>query len=51
MKNASYDTDLTDQQWHSLDPLIPQPKKIGRPRTCLRRVLNVIFYVVKTSCH
>lgn len=51
MKNASYDTDLTDQQWHFLEPLLPQPKKTGRPRTCLRRVLNAIFYVVKTGCH
>lgn len=50
MQNASYDSDLTDDQWSALQPLLPKPKKSGRPRTCLRRILNAIFYVVKTGC-
>lgn len=50
MKNASYDTNLTDEQWRSLEPLLPKAKTTGRPRTCLRRVINAILYVVKTGC-
>ena len=50
MKSASYDTDLSDEQWCVLAPLLPKAKKTGRPRTCLRRVLNAILYIVKTGC-
>lgn len=50
MKNASYDTDLTDAQWSQLESLLPKAKPTGRPRTCLRRVLNSLLYVAKTGC-
>ena len=33
MARKLYPTDLTDQQWHILKPLIPTPKAGGRPRT------------------
>ena len=46
-----YPTDLTDEQWGLLEPLLPPAKRGGRPRTvCLRRVLNTIFYLVKSGC-
>ena len=47
MPNASsnYPTDLNDAQWNLLQPLLPGPSPIGRPRTCdLRQILNAIFY-------
>ncbi|MEN9676533.1 MAG: hypothetical protein RIS76_2429 [Verrucomicrobiota bacterium] len=50
MKNAVYDTDLTDNQWRKLEPLLPKAKQTGRPRTCLRRVVNALLYVAKTGC-
>ena len=50
MKNAAYDTDLTDDQWRILEPLLPKPKNTGRPSACLRRVLNAILYAAKTGC-
>jgi len=50
MQIAQYDTDLTDAQWAILQPLLPSAHRRGRPRTCLRRVLNAIFYVVKSGC-
>jgi transposase len=46
MKNASYDTDLTDAQWALLQPMLPPPKKRGRPPTDRRRVVDAILYVV-----
>jgi putative transposase len=50
MRNASYDTDLSDEQWCVLEPLLPKARKTGRPRTCLRRIINAILYVLKTGC-
>lgn len=50
MKNAAYDTDLTDNQWRKLEPLLRKAKQTGRPRTCLRRVVNALLYVANTGC-
>jgi putative transposase len=47
MKNASFDTDLTDAQWEYLQPMLPERKKFGRPPTDRRRVINAILYVLK----
>jgi putative transposase len=49
-----YPTDVTEEQWELLMPLLPKPKwhpgGPGRPPYELRRVLNGIFYVTKTGC-
>jgi len=49
-----YPTDLTDEQWHLIQPLLPSPKwqlgGPGRPPCSLRRVVNGIVYVTKTGC-
>lgn len=42
--------ELTDQQWAVIEPLIPKPKKMGRPRADDRTTLNGILYVLKTGC-
>jgi transposase len=42
-----YETDLTDAEWALIEPLLPEPHLRGRPRTCLREVLNAIFYVLR----
>jgi transposase len=47
MKNASFDTDLTDAQWDHLKPMLAKPQKLGRPPTDRRVVLNAILYVLK----
>ena len=40
----AYATDLTDEQWAILGPLIPPAKPGGRPREVeMREVLNAIF--------
>lgn len=49
----AYSTDLTDEQWPIVEPLIPGPKnrRGGRPRSvCMREVLNTILYVNRTGC-
>jgi putative transposase len=46
-----YPTDLTDEQWAVIEPLIPAPKRGGRPRrVSMRLVLNTIFYLNKAGC-
>ena len=49
MKIAKYDTDLTDAQWNFLEPLLPKRAKRGRPPTDRRRVINAIFYIIKSG--
>ena len=51
MKRKPYPNDLTDDEWDLLKPLIPAPKRGGRPRTADKReVINAIIYVLKTGC-
>ena len=42
-----YETDVTDAEWAVIAPLLPPPRERGRPRTCLRAVVNAIFYVLR----
>ncbi len=45
-----YPSDLTDEQWEILRPLIPV-SPLGRPRTVdMREVLNTIFYQARSGC-
>ena len=47
----SYSSDLTDEQWEILEPLIPPALEGGRPRTVnMREVFNTILYQNRTGC-
>jgi putative transposase len=42
MIRPAYETDLTNDQWEILRPLIPEAKTGGRPRTLdMREVLSI----------
>ena len=46
-----YPSDVTDDEWARLEPLIPPAKPGGRPRqTNMREAVNAIFYVLRTGC-
>jgi putative transposase len=48
---VTYPTDLSDQQWALIEPLLPPAKTGGRPRTTdTRRVVDAILYLVKNGC-
>jgi putative transposase len=52
-KRQTYPSDLTDEQWQVIRPLLPKRKmgKPGRPRTVEQRdVLDAIFYILRSSC-
>ena len=43
-----YSTDLSDEEWEILKPLVPEAKPGGRPRAHeTRELLNAIFYVLR----
>src|SRR4051794_27325601 len=45
-----YPSDLTDEQWAIIEPLIPV-LAVGRPRTSdIREVLNALFYLNRSGC-
>ena len=45
-----YPSDLTDEQWAIIEPLIPV-NRVGRPRTKdMREVLNALFYLNRSGC-
>lgn len=51
MTRKPYPTDLTDEQWTVLAPLLPPPKPGGRPRSVdLREIVNALLYVLRTGC-
>jgi putative transposase len=50
MRRRAYPSDLTDQEWAILEPLIPKALPGGRPRTTnMREVLNALFYLDRTG--
>jgi transposase len=50
-KGGRYPSDLMDEEWALIGPLIPPAKRGGRPRTVeLREVMNGVLYVLGTGC-
>lgn len=52
-KTQTYPSDLTDEQWQLVRPLLPKRKmeRAGRPRTVEPRdLLDAIFYILRSGC-
>jgi len=46
-----YPSDLTDEEWALIEPLIPPAKRGGNKRTIdLREVVNGLMYILSTGC-
>jgi len=46
-----YPSDLTDEQWELIAPLIPASKHGGRPRkTNERLIVDALLYISRTGC-
>jgi putative transposase len=51
VSRKAYPSDLTDIQWLILEPLVPPPGKMGRPRNVdIRKIINAIFYILRSGC-
>jgi putative transposase len=46
-----YPSDLTDEEWSLIDPLIPPAKTGGgKRRTNMRELINGLLYILSTGC-
>ena len=51
VQRDGYPTDLTNEQWAVLAPLVERPAGPGRPTTVdLRAVLNALLYMARAGC-
>lgn len=51
MARKPYPSDLTDEQWRTIEPLIPCAEPGGRHRSVnMREVVNGIVYLLRTGC-
>ncbi len=51
MGRRTYPSDLRDDEWEILEPLIPKPNPEGRPAIYERReIVNAILYVLRSGC-
>jgi transposase len=50
-RTARYASDMTDREWGLVQPFLPMPRRLGRPRsTDLREVVNALLYIATTGC-
>jgi transposase len=50
-KTKRYPSDLTDEEWDRIAPLMPKPGRRGRPREVeFREVINAVRYLVRSGC-
>jgi putative transposase len=46
-----YPSDLTDQEWNLLAPLLASPERRGRPpKWPARRIADAVFYLLRSGC-
>lgn len=46
-----YASDLTDAEWGLIEPFMPAPRPVGRPRTTeMRDVVEALLYMAATGC-
>jgi transposase len=49
--DRGYPSDLTDEQWAVIEPLVPAVRSGGRPeKHTRRRIVEAILYVVRSGC-
>jgi putative transposase len=46
-----YPSDLADQEWNLLEPLLASPERRGRPpKWPARRIGDAVFYLLRSGC-
>ena len=50
-KTKRYPSDVTEEEWERIAPLMPKPGRRGRPREVeFREVINAVRYLVRSGC-
>ncbi|WP_259650288.1 transposase, partial [Gluconacetobacter diazotrophicus] len=50
-KTKRYPSDMTEEEWARIAPLMPEPGRTGRPREIeFREVINAVRYLVRSGC-
>jgi transposase len=50
-KGLGYASDVTEAEWSAIEPQLPEPKLLERPRKIeLIAVVNALFYIARTGC-
>ena len=50
-EDLRYASDMTDAEWALIEPHMPAPKALGRPRIVpLRSVVDALLYILRTAC-
>ncbi len=51
MPPPRYPSDLSDEEWALLKPLLASPEKRGRPpKWPTRRLADAVFYLLRSGC-
>jgi transposase len=51
MMMSSYNSDLKDEEWEFLQPILVKKKRRGpKSRVDIRKVVDGIFYLLRTGC-
>jgi putative transposase len=51
MAQPRYPSDLSDEEWAILKPLLGRSERRGRPpKWCTRQVANAVFYLLRSGC-
>ena len=50
MKRKPYPSDISNEEWGKLQPLLPQPKRGAPRRVNMREVINALRYLNRTGC-
>jgi putative transposase len=46
-----YTSDIRDEEWAELAPLLPPPRRLGRPREWqLREIVDALLYIGSSGC-
>ncbi len=49
-KGLQYSSDLTDEEWAVLEPLLPPRSRLGRPaKWSLRTITNALLYILRSG--
>jgi putative transposase len=50
MRRKAYPSDISDEEWKKLQPLLPKPKRGAPRRVNMREIINALRYLNRTGC-